>query len=37
MAKARESGNELREAINSHLEETEGHVDRLKQVFEVDG
>jgi ferritin-like metal-binding protein YciE len=33
MAKAARS-EELREAITSHLEETEGHVDRLKQVFE---
>jgi ferritin-like metal-binding protein YciE len=33
MAKAAQS-EELRDAINSHLEETEGHVDRLKQVFE---
>jgi len=33
MAKAAQS-EELREAINSHLQETEGHVDRLKQVFE---
>jgi len=33
MAKAAQA-EELREAINSHLEETEGHVERLKQVFE---
>lgn len=33
MAKAAKS-EELREAINSHLEETEGHVERLKKVFE---
>jgi ferritin-like metal-binding protein YciE len=33
MAKAAQS-DELKEAITSHLEETEGHVDRLKQVFE---
>lgn len=33
MAKAAQS-DELREAINSHLEETEGHVERLKEVFE---
>ena len=33
MAKAAQS-EELREAITSHLEETEGHVDRLKRVFE---
>ena len=32
MAKAAQS-DELRDAINSHLEETEGHVERLKQVF----
>jgi ferritin-like metal-binding protein YciE len=32
MAAAAQS-EELREAINSHLEETRGHVDRLKQVF----
>lgn len=36
MAKAAQS-YELREAINSHLDETEGHVDRLKQVFESMG
>lgn len=29
--------DELREAINSHLEETQGQVDRLKQVFESVG
>ena len=34
MAKAAQS-EELRGALNSHLEETEGHVDRLKQVFEA--
>lgn len=33
MAQAAQS-EELRDAINSHLEETEGHVDRLNQVFE---
>ena len=33
MAKAAQS-EELREALESHLQETEGHVDRLKQVFE---
>src|ERR1700761_1406323 len=33
MAKAAQS-DELREAIESHLEETEGHVERLKKVFE---
>ncbi|HEY3861550.1 MAG TPA: ferritin-like domain-containing protein [Verrucomicrobiae bacterium] len=36
MAKAAQS-EELREAITSHLEETEGHVDRLKEVFESVG
>src|SRR5581483_7503095 len=33
MAKAAQS-EELRDAINSHLEETEGHVERLKRTFE---
>lgn len=33
MAKAAQS-EELRDAITSHLQETEGHVERLKQVFE---
>jgi len=33
LAKAAQS-EELREAIESHLEETEGHVERLKKVFE---
>lgn len=33
MAKAAQS-DELRDAINSHLEETKGHVERLKQMFE---
>jgi ferritin-like metal-binding protein YciE len=32
MAKAAQS-EELRDALNSHLEETKGHVERLKQVF----
>ena len=32
MAKAAQS-KELRDALNSHLEETRGHVDRLKKVF----
>jgi ferritin-like metal-binding protein YciE len=36
MAKAAKS-EELREAIESHLEETEGHVERLKKVFESVG
>src|SRR5688572_24499476 len=34
MAKAAES-DELREAIETHLEETEGQVQRLEQVFEL--
>jgi ferritin-like metal-binding protein YciE len=34
MAKAAES-EELREAFESHLEETEGQVERLEQVFEL--
>ena len=34
MAKAAES-DELREAFESHLEETEGQVERLEQVFEL--
>ncbi len=33
MAKAAQS-EDLRDAITSHLEETEGHVERLKKVFE---
>ena len=33
MAKAAQS-EELRDAITSHLEETEGHVERLQKVFE---
>jgi ferritin-like metal-binding protein YciE len=33
MAKAAQS-DELRDAITSHLEETQGHVERLKKVFE---
>src|SRR5438045_3799260 len=28
------SSSELKEALQSHLEETEGHIDRLEQVFE---
>jgi len=36
IAKAAQS-EELREAINSHLEETEEHVERLNQVFEAVG
>lgn len=36
MAKAAQS-NELREAINSHLQETEGQAERLNQVFESVG
>jgi ferritin-like metal-binding protein YciE len=34
MAKAAES-DELREAFETHLEETEGQVERLEQVFEI--
>lgn len=34
MAKAA-SSDELREAFETHLEETEGHVTRLEQVFEL--
>ena len=34
MAKAATSA-ELREAFESHLEETQGHVERLEQVFEL--
>ena len=34
MAKAAES-DELREAFETHLEETEGQVERLEQVFEL--
>ncbi|HVW22794.1 MAG TPA: ferritin-like domain-containing protein [Opitutaceae bacterium] len=33
LAKAAES-EELKEALESHLKETEGHVERLEQVFE---
>ena len=29
------SSDELRQAIQNHLEETKGHVDRLEQVFEL--
>jgi ferritin-like metal-binding protein YciE len=36
MAKAAQS-DELRDAFNSHLEETQSHVDRIKQVFESFG
>lgn len=36
MAKAA-SSDELRQAFESHLEETNGHVDRLEQIFEVLG
>jgi ferritin-like metal-binding protein YciE len=36
MAKAAQS-DELREAIESHLEETEGQVERLRKVFESVG
>lgn len=28
---------ELRQALENHLEETKGHVDRLEQVFEMHG
>ena len=28
------SSSELKEALQSHLKETEGHIDRLEQVFE---
>jgi ferritin-like metal-binding protein YciE len=31
------SSNELRQAFESHLEETTGHVDRLEQIFEILG
>src|SRR6478672_2730815 len=31
------SNEQLREAIEQHLQETEGHVERLKQVFEILG
>ena len=34
MVKAAQS-EELSDAINSHLNETEGHVERLKQVFDL--
>src|SRR3954463_12544211 len=36
MAKAAES-NALRKAFEKHAAETEGHVDRLEQVFEIIG
>ncbi len=36
MAKAAEH-EELRNALEEHLEETEGHVERLEQVFEIFG
>jgi ferritin-like metal-binding protein YciE len=36
MAKAAQN-QELREAFESHLEETQGHVERLEQVFEIFG
>ena len=36
LAKAATSG-ELREAFESHLEETEGHITRLERVFELLG
>lgn len=36
MAKACESA-ELKQAFQSHLEETKGHVERLDQIFEVLG
>jgi ferritin-like metal-binding protein YciE len=36
MAKAA-SSDELRQAFESHLEETNGHVDRLEQIFEILG
>ncbi|HWG18634.1 MAG TPA: ferritin-like domain-containing protein [Acidobacteriaceae bacterium] len=36
MAKACES-EELKQAFQSHLEETKGHVERLDQIFEVLG
>jgi len=29
------NGNELKQAITSHLEETQGQVERLEQVFEL--
>jgi ferritin-like metal-binding protein YciE len=29
------SSDDLREAIESHLEETKGHVERLEQIFEA--
>jgi ferritin-like metal-binding protein YciE len=31
------SSSDLRDAINQHLQETEGHVERLDQVFEMIG
>jgi ferritin-like metal-binding protein YciE len=36
MAKAANSG-ELREAFQTHLEQTKGHISRLEQVFEILG
>src|SRR5882757_6820676 len=36
MAKAA-SSDELRQAFESHLDETNGHVDRLEQTFEILG
>ena len=36
MAKAA-STEQLRQAFESHLEETKGHVDRLEQIFEALG
>lgn len=36
MAKAA-SSNELRSALEHHLKETEGHVQRLEQIFEMIG
>jgi ferritin-like metal-binding protein YciE len=36
MAKAAQS-SELREAIENHLAETQGHVERLEQVFQIIG
>ncbi|MDX6457341.1 MAG: hypothetical protein QOE55_1038, partial [Acidobacteriaceae bacterium] len=36
MAKAA-SSKELRQAFESHLKETNGHVERLEQIFETLG
>jgi ferritin-like metal-binding protein YciE len=36
MAKAAEN-NELQAALQAHLQETQGHVERLEQVFEIFG